>query len=306
MSAYSQTYGALLLGSLCASGFSGIAAIQALLYFKLFPKDRKALRELVVVVWLLDVVHTALVWAAMWEYMVTNAVNQHLYQDYIPGSASSLPIFIQNFKAVLTFLTHCFFAHRIYHLSRGNWWLTVPVLCAMLTRFVSVSFKSLSWPSEDLCTHSASNAACASVSGGEMIKLKSYHLFREQFRQTKAESLTLVRGQSWPYNRRMHSVYLRDRLANNWIVLDDSLVFLGLHFVIGKLYANSLLATLNTRQQLRRSRATVTAVDLMHTPHLSSLPMEFQSSRQSKERNDIAGVQVDVVKSVQYDIEMSN
>jgi hypothetical protein len=36
--------------------------------------------------------------------------------------------------------------------------------------------------------------------------------------------------------------------------MSNNLIFLGLHFVIGKLYANSLLVTLNMRQTLRLTR----------------------------------------------------
>ncbi|KAF5320683.1 hypothetical protein D9619_000020 [Psilocybe cf. subviscida] len=39
-----------------------------------------------------------------------------------------------------------------------------------------------------------------------------------------------------------------------WLTMPNNLVFLGLHFVIGKLYANSLLVTLNMREVLRRTR----------------------------------------------------
>jgi len=40
-----------------------------------------------------------------------------------------------------------------------------------------------------------------------------------------------------------------------WLAMPTNLVFLGLHFVIGKLYANSLLASLNTRHELRGIRS---------------------------------------------------
>ncbi|KAJ7589655.1 hypothetical protein C8J56DRAFT_37419 [Mycena floridula] len=40
-----------------------------------------------------------------------------------------------------------------------------------------------------------------------------------------------------------------------WLKMPTNLVFLGLHFVIGKLYANSLLASLNTRKALRDMRS---------------------------------------------------
>jgi len=55
-----------------------------------------------------------------------------------------------------------------------------------------------------------------------------------------------------------------------WVTLNNSLIFLGLHFVIGKLYANSLLATLNSRNELRRVHEM--ALDMMHLniPHIST------------------------------------
>jgi hypothetical protein len=39
-----------------------------------------------------------------------------------------------------------------------------------------------------------------------------------------------------------------------WLTMPYNLVFLGLHFVISKLYANSLLISLNTRKALREMR----------------------------------------------------
>jgi len=40
-----------------------------------------------------------------------------------------------------------------------------------------------------------------------------------------------------------------------WTLSSGNLIFMGLHFVIGKLYANSLLVTLNTRETIRRARS---------------------------------------------------
>jgi len=40
-----------------------------------------------------------------------------------------------------------------------------------------------------------------------------------------------------------------------WAISPYNLIFFGLHFVIGKLYANSLLVTLNTRDSIRRARS---------------------------------------------------
>lgn len=39
-----------------------------------------------------------------------------------------------------------------------------------------------------------------------------------------------------------------------WLLMRHNLIFLGMHFAIAKLYANSLLATLNMRKRLRVDR----------------------------------------------------
>ncbi|PPQ99664.1 hypothetical protein CVT26_009198 [Gymnopilus dilepis] len=40
-----------------------------------------------------------------------------------------------------------------------------------------------------------------------------------------------------------------------WLAMPNNIVFLGVHFVIGKLYALSLLVTLNMREDIRRGRS---------------------------------------------------
>ncbi|KJA28299.1 hypothetical protein HYPSUDRAFT_33631 [Hypholoma sublateritium FD-334 SS-4] len=303
MHSYSGTYGALLLGGLFASGFSGFVALQSLLYFKLFPNDGTPLKSLVLIVWAFDLAHTALVWASLWDYMITNIANVS-YGEYIPETIA-LTIVL---TAILTFLTQCFFAHRIFHLSRRNWYITAPVVILAVGRL-----------------------ACACVSGAEMIEMQYFENFRAKFRWLFSMGLALSSGADILITALLF-ILLRKSKADSvslddiidacilytfeigsltsvttvvslicWVVLDDSLIFLGLHFLIGKLYANSLLASLNSRQRFRRSRATVTAFDLLSMPHIQPLPAEFQNTHNSRNAN--CGVQVDVIKSVQYDVE---
>ncbi|THG98666.1 hypothetical protein EW026_g3548 [Hermanssonia centrifuga] len=42
-----------------------------------------------------------------------------------------------------------------------------------------------------------------------------------------------------------------------WLVMPHNLVYLGLHFMISKLYANSLLASLNARKTLRQVHSSI-------------------------------------------------
>jgi len=148
------TYGAILLGALFSASLSGVFSVQCIIFFKYYPRDPKALKGFVLFVWSMELIHTGLVWAAMWDSFIANFGNWG-FVEYIPSSIALSVVL----TAALTFLTHCLFAHRIYHLSGRSLYLTLPVLILALCRL-----------------------AFASASGGEMIHLHSYPAFRKHFR----------------------------------------------------------------------------------------------------------------------------
>ncbi|KAI6159081.1 hypothetical protein EDD17DRAFT_1511559 [Pisolithus thermaeus] len=72
---------------------------------------------------------------------------------------------------------------------------------------------------------------------------------------------------------------------------------IGLNFIIGKLYANSLLASLNTRKHLRsRSSGTESvAVERIDTVHFANLPRlsgDEESSKDGVKRFDAHGIAI--------------
>ncbi|KAF5385039.1 hypothetical protein D9615_000877 [Tricholomella constricta] len=88
-----------------------------------------------------------------------------------------------------------------------------------------------------------------------------------------------------------------------WLTMNSNLIFMGLHFVIGKLYANSLLASLNTRHELRRHRRATRDTILPSLGGLDSprrrefqFPNPFQNSEIRLQH-----VHVNIEKSVTYD-----
>lgn len=251
-----RNHGALLLGGLVATGLSGVVVVQAIIYFKLYPLDSPILKALVLIIWSLDLTHSGLVCAAIWNYLIkdfgfANNIN------VIPLSLSLTIVF----TAILTFLVHCFFAHRIFLLSKRNWYLTMPILLLATFR---------------LCS------ACAT--SGEMIQLRMFSLFKAQFQWLFSLGLALSsivdiqitislfillqnsRSRSLSLNHILDSLILYTFEIGSltcaativsmicWLTMGNNRIFMGLHFVIGKLYANSLLASLNTRHDLRRQR----------------------------------------------------
>ncbi|KAG1742683.1 uncharacterized protein EDB91DRAFT_290976 [Suillus paluster] len=177
--------------------------------------------------------------------------------DNIPGPlAVSVAL-----TAFLTLIVHCFFAHRIHKLTHNDWRISVPIVVFAFLRLIA-----------------------AIISTVEMIELKTLSAFRRDVGWVFTAGLSLscvvdvlvavvlcvtLRTSRSAYSnmdRIINSIILYT-LENNsltsaatiismicWVTMPN-LVFLGVHFVLSKLYANSLLATLNSRKQLQEERS---------------------------------------------------
>ncbi|KAK0184105.1 hypothetical protein F5146DRAFT_1076000 [Armillaria mellea] len=253
---FTKSYGAVVVGALCASLLSGAVAIQTILYYKFYPSDFPRVKLLVFVIWFLDICHTTFIWISIWDCFISHFGDVGR-TDVIPWSIAVTVVE----TALLTFLVHCFFAHRIFMLSRRNWLITCPILIAATLRLGS---------------------AC--VSTAEMIRLKTYSGFIEKLgwvftlglsmssvadilitvslfallhkSRTDAESINAIIDSLILYTFETGSLTCAGTIVDMacWVSMKSNLIFLGIHFVIGKLYANSLLVTLNMRHGLRREQ----------------------------------------------------
>ncbi|KAF8167149.1 hypothetical protein B0H34DRAFT_791917 [Crassisporium funariophilum] len=338
------TYGALLLGAFFASGLSGIVTVQSIVYFKLYPDDRRLLKALVIAVWGLDLAHSCFVWGAMWDYLITN-FGRTRQVDFIPMSIALSVIF----TAVLTFFAQMFFAHRIFRLSKGNLLLTAPIVVLAAARLTAASGMWIlsTWQLMQLSQY-FSDDKCQAGKCGHVAKLCAFQttfpsneepllcsiniaLTSEQWLFSVGLALSSTvdilvtlslffllqksRKQSLSLNHIIDSLILYAFEIGSltsaatvvsmicWLVLENNLIFLGLHFIIGKLYANSLLATLNTRQEIGKSRTNVNAHDLMDLEILRNPQgiQFFNPLDQVADMQYISHVEVNVEKTVQFD-----
>ncbi|KZT22683.1 hypothetical protein NEOLEDRAFT_1180759 [Neolentinus lepideus HHB14362 ss-1] len=248
-----KALGAVLLGGLISLGLSGIVSMQAFLYFRLFHNDFRRVKFVVSVVWFFDLVHSGLICAGAWQYLIQSWGNEATL-DNIPIPIA-LTIIV---TAVVTFIVHSFFTHRVLILSKHNWFISVPMWILALFRLV-----------------------CASATTALMVHLQSFDQFLNRYRwiftlglATSAAVDILIAASLCYYLRRNRTGFSNmdhviDTIMlytiNNgsltslatvislicWLSMPHTLIFLGFHFAISKLYANSFLATLNTRETLR-------------------------------------------------------
>ncbi|KAG1763881.1 hypothetical protein CY34DRAFT_468273 [Suillus luteus UH-Slu-Lm8-n1] len=249
-------YGAILLGTCIGCGLTGIVFVQTVLYFKFYPSDSVYNKVLVLVVWALDMMHTILIIISVWESVIVNFDKPEL-MDLIP-KALGLSVAI---TAAVTFLVHCFFANRVRKLTK-KWYFAAPLVFLAFLRLLS---------------------ACVSTT--EIMRLRHYSLFIKPFPSwvftlgvtlsasvefiiTTVMVIFLGRSRTGfaTMNHIINSLILYTLETGSftcavtiaslicWMVMRHNLIFLGMHFAIAKLYANSLLATLNTRKRLRADR----------------------------------------------------
>jgi len=255
--------------------------LQTFLYIKLFPRDSTWVKAIVGAVWILDTTHSLLVYTSVWIEIITN------YGDEATIDTIPIPLALTVITtAILTFIVHCFFSHRIHKLNRASrqqWRFTALILVLAFFR---------------LC--------CASVTTAEMINMKTFTAFKAKFRWVFTLGLAmsclvdiLITGfltyslhtlQSdkrafRSLDRAISAVVLYTFETNLltsvativsmicWLAMPNNLVFMGLHFIICKLYANSLLATLNSRKQLEHQRQRSAPADLpVGPPRFPSIP----------------------------------
>jgi len=250
------TLGALFVGGFVAALFSGVVCSQAFAYFKNYPSDSPFLKALAGVIWILDFLHIIWVACALWDHLIAH-YGQEAQVDYIPWSlAMSIA-----FTATLTILVHLFLIHRIYKLSHGNAYISCPLvllacarLCfACLTTAKMIQLRSLI---EFVRLYTFSFTSGLALSSGLDVLITSSLCFllyknRKDHPSTNhiLDKLTL-----YTFENGLLTCIVAFTSLICWLTNKSNLVFMGLHFVISKFYANSFFATLNTRRLVQSDR----------------------------------------------------
>ncbi|KAI9444612.1 hypothetical protein H4582DRAFT_831102 [Lactarius indigo] len=260
------TLGAVLGGGFLSAALSGTLCIQAFLYFRCYPKDPIHLKTLVALVWAMDTAQTCCIVMLSYQYMILNFSRPEM-ADHIFWTVVAAIIF----TAVSTFTVNGYSAHRVHKLSQGNWWLTAPTVLCLATRLT-----------------------LAIITGLEMLRLQSFLLYRQQLGPLLTTGLALsaftdviitaglchyLRTLDQGLNQTKKMLSMIVSFADNngaltclvalaslicWVVMPTKLIYLGLHFTIGKCYSNSLLATLNMRHYVKSTAiATPEIVNVM-------------------------------------------
>ncbi|KAF7289721.1 hypothetical protein MIND_01345500 [Mycena indigotica] len=132
-----DTIGALVIGVIVSIMLYGISTTQTYLYFVRFPEDSNFLRLLVIFVWLCETVHAGIIGHVLYFYSVTNYGNPKSLLEKVPGT---LPVSIV-ITGVITALVQGFFAYRIWAFSTNRIFKLISVvICLTDVAYLGASF----------------------------------------------------------------------------------------------------------------------------------------------------------------------
>jgi len=257
------TLGAAFIGNIVGAILFGITTLQAFIYFKTSPEDRWSFKLLIGFLWLLGAIQIAFMTEGVYCYVVLNFNNPTVIQN-IPWAILS--------QVIITCLSDTIvrgiFARRIWLLSGRNKSLLFCIMFTTLVVFVSgnalairgiinVSYAQLildSW----LLYIALGSVVLADILIATSICVLLYHS-RSGFKSSDSLVNTLM---LYSINTGMLTSFCAMACCITFAIWPRTFVFMGIYFVLSKLYINTILAVLNTRSLLRKRTTGVATIPM--------------------------------------------
>ncbi|KAG1804672.1 uncharacterized protein BJ212DRAFT_885719 [Suillus subaureus] len=263
------SYGPLLGSIWLACMFYGANCLQIFVYFINYPKDRMALKIMVISIWLFDTVHLILGCIGIWQYLISK------YGNYVFLSGTHPPLFIAFvFSGMVSTISQLFFTFRIWHLSSGHWVFPAFLIPAALSQLVLCcfyTFKGLANSTvqnlDDLTKYATAVNALAAGTDTIIAIIMCTLLVRSRAGFNKRTDAMLARLIILSVNCGLWTGTFALAISIMNTAMPDNLVYTWLQFSLSPLYCNTVLGCLNARGFVRNGIQT----DQMYTSfHLGS------------------------------------
>ncbi|KAG1735934.1 uncharacterized protein EDB91DRAFT_1250266 [Suillus paluster] len=277
-----NTLGTLQVGGSIMVFLFGIETLQTYYYFKRYPNDRLWLKLLVVWIWMEEIGHTVSVLSGMYLLTVTE-FGQHdaLAVTTMPiGYAWSIV-----FSGSVGFIVEAFFAHRLYVLSKQ---LYLPVTAWGLASFrlagsmvasskvfgnISLEVFSREWRGLITACFAAGAGADIIVAGGQC-----YYIYREK-RIAIGRTLKLLdRLLAYTVETGLVLSMSAVVILVVWATTSHSFWWFGIYLYYTEVFANCLMASLNTRR-VQEDSVGEKVINLSHNLHIRSADSAYTASR---------------------------
>ncbi|PFH52953.1 hypothetical protein AMATHDRAFT_55837 [Amanita thiersii Skay4041] len=280
-----DTFGAMLIGALITMAVYGITTLQMYFYYMHYPKDSLGLKFLVALIWILDTLHVILMCHAMHFYLITGFGNPKALVNGTWSLYTSIAINI-----LMAFISQFYFTVKIYHLSppKVKIWLTgviglsvVAHFCFGIETVVFFFLKKEFARLKEVLFESVLPFGILAIASDIFIALALcilLHGSRSDFVETNnlINKLIVI-----AINRCVLTSAVAVIEVIVFVILPQSFYTFAFDFIIGKLYANSLLATLNARRMLQAQEYSVSITGELTTDFQMASMATYQGTNDS-------------------------
>lgn len=249
-----STIGALFIGNVASCLVLGVLLAQAYKYMRLYPNDRIGYKLLVSTIIILELADQALITHASYFYCVTNYDN---YLAVVFGDVTpSLILQITLGSLVGTIVRSCF-AIRLWRFSKHNVFVTGTVFAIIVAHMALGTTYTVRAFSDRKLRNAVhlKDIGLASLGSGMAADLLTasalcYYLRQYKTGYSPADSMVTNLSRS-AINTGIVTSGVSFATLMTYHFRPEDMIFIAEYFVLSKLYAISLLATLNTRKIIR-------------------------------------------------------
>ncbi|KAG1813384.1 hypothetical protein EV424DRAFT_63422 [Suillus variegatus] len=252
MGVLDNTFGAFLIGVVVSATLYGVTCVQTWYYYSRYPSDPWYIKLMVGAVLLSDSVHQALITHTVYTYLVT---------DF--GVAADLGKLVWSliievlFNGFTALLVQSFLTMRVYRLSNKSLVATLSVMTLVIGEFLLVVIyvaKAINMTTfaELTALKPLSMSVNALAAAGDVLIAVLLCTLLQQSRTGFRRSDTMINKLIlFSINTGLLTSICAVMSLVSITVWDGTFIYIAFYFCLGRLYCNSLLATLNARKSLR-------------------------------------------------------
>lgn len=249
-----NTFGAAFVGVIASSFVFGILSMQCYSYYDRYPLDRPFYKILVAALWLLEAGHSFCSWHFFYHYVIEEWGNSLVIVT--EPIIWTLAVQVVVSASVGTIVKGCF-AMRVWRFSGHNIWITAAIILSTLIQ-LGFSFwftvAGLRLPSLANLNNIFTVAIVALGLGvlTDMLTAVAIAWYLRKLKTGYKNCDTLVNKlMAYAVNTGLLTGAFSIACLVTYGTMPNNFIFISLYFVLSKLYANSFLATLNTRLVLK-------------------------------------------------------
>lgn len=247
-----NTMGASLIGVICAAMLYGVSCVQTWYYFNRYSKDVWYIKALVGGVWFFDSVHQMLISHTVYYYVISNYNNPAILTNMVWSILLEVL-----FNGFIGLLVQMFLTLRVWRLSSQNVLLTAVVGALVLAEFgcsavFTVQSMRLQTWGELTRLKGLSITVNILAAVADILIAASLCFFLHRSRTGFKKSDTMIsRLILFTVSTGMLTSICAVASLISILIWGQTLIYVAFYFSLGRLYSNSVLATLNARNDIR-------------------------------------------------------